>query len=244
MTGGGGGGASGTTTGQGYDGSAAGAKGSDDGGGGQGGNSKLGDSPNDPYKDSDPKKQTESGVWKLAAGAPLSPNGVDTQQDNGSLGSVKVLSAPDFRYDKTGLPRYPDANMANFSAMSVNAGGAPDRYGSSSGILTTSPFNEVVEWYRKNLPAGWFNSTVGDLNQLGAMAQQLSPDKIMQMLSAPDGSGQGKSLAETPATAVNRQLRLSIFSAPPRTKGDLGVMIVQQGDKPVQIFMKTQVQPQ
>jgi hypothetical protein len=154
---------------------------------------------------------------------------------------VKVLSAPDFRYDKTGLPRYPDANTAVFSALSYAAEGSTDRYGSSSGIATSSSFDTVVAWYRKSLPVGWSNTNIGDLDQIGALARQLSPDKILQMSTA---AGQAQPVDNAPATDADKRTRISMFSPPERTKGDLGVMIVQKGDKPVQIFMKTHVQPQ
>jgi hypothetical protein len=163
-------------------------------------------------------------------------------QTNGKDTSVKVLSAPDFRYDKTGLPRYPDANTVS-SAMSYDVEGRTDQYHSSSGILTTSSFDDVVSWYRKNLPPGWSSSTISDLNRLGAVAQQLSPDKIMQMMAAQSDATAVKSAAETPATAATDRTRLSLFAPPAGTKGELGVMIVQKGDQPVEIMMKTHVSP-
>jgi hypothetical protein len=234
MTGGGTGNIDGTTVGHGYDGSAVGANGADDGGGG-GGKGNPGDSPNGPLASDPDAKRTEAGVWSLAAGAPLSANGLAAPQAGGKGASVKVLSAPDFRYDKTGLPRCPDANKAGLSAMSYGQDGRTDTYNSSSGIITTSAFGEVVNRYRKNLPPGWSDSTVSDLNRLGAVAQQLSPDKVMQMLSA----APAKAVAETPSTAAAERMRLSMFAAPAGTQGDLGVMLVQRGDKPVEIFMKT-----
>jgi hypothetical protein len=219
-----------------------GANGSDDNGGGTGGKGNPGDSPNGPDSDPDAKKRTETGVWRLAAGAPLSANGVDTPQTNGKDTSVKVLSAPDFRYDKTGLPRYPDANTVS-SAMSYDVEGRTDQYHSSSGILTTSSFDDAVSWYRKNLPPGWSSSTINDLNRLGAVARQLSPDKIMQMMAAQSDTTAAKFAAETPATAATDRTRLSLFAPPAGTKGELGVMIVQKGDQPVEIMMKTHVGP-
>jgi hypothetical protein len=51
------------------------------------------------------------------------------------------------------------------------------------------------------------------------------------------------SSAEIPATAATDRIRLSLFSPPAGTPGDLGVMIVQPGDKPVEIFMRTHIKP-
>jgi hypothetical protein len=168
---------------------------------------------------------------------------LDQPQSNGKDASVKVLSAHDFSYDKTGLPRYLDANQAVFSAMSYDVPGRTDTYGSASGIVSGSAFDDVVGWYRKNLPAGWSNSTVSDLNRLGAVAQQLSPDKIMQMFADPNGGTPEKSAGDIPATATADRIRLSMFSPPAGTKGDPGVMIVQRDGKPVTILMKTHTSP-
>jgi len=242
MSGSGSGGGNGTTVGHGLDGSATGSTGSDDGGGGGGGNSKLGDAPNSPASDAEAKK-TEAGVYRLATGGPLTPDGVDVPVDQGKDASVKVLTAHDFTYDKTGLPRYLDANQAVFSALSYTVPGRTDTYGSSSGIVTGSAFDDVVGWYRKSLPSGWSASTISDLNKLGAVAQALSPDKFMQMLSAPNDAAPAKSVADIPATAAADRMRLSLFSPPPGTKGDLGVMVVQHGDKPVTVLMKTHIAP-
>jgi hypothetical protein len=242
MTGGGTASANGVTVGHGYEGSATGAGGSDDGGGGQGGKSKLAAGPNGPDSDHEAKRM-QSGVWRLAAGGPLSPNGSDVPPGQGKDSSIKVLSAPDFRYDKTGLPRYPDANKSVSSAMSYDVEGSTDKYASSSGILTTSPFDHVVSWYRKNLPPGWSSSTVSDLNQLGGVAQALSPDKIMQMVAAPNDAAPVKSVGDIPATAAADRIRLSMFAPPAGTKGDLGILIVQHGDEPVEILTKAHVSP-
>lgn len=243
MTGDGQGGGNGTVVGHGYDGSAVGATGSDDGGGGTNGSSKLGDSPNPSEPDSDARK-TKLAVARLATGAQLTDSSGDaTPMAQGKLASVKVLSANDFTYDKTGLPRYLDANRAVFSAMSYDLPDRTDSYGSGSGIVTGSAFEDVVAWYRKSLPPGWSNSTIGDLSRLGAVAQAMSPDKIMQMLSAPRDATPAKSVGDLPATATADRTRLSMFSPPAGTKGDLGVMIVQRGDQPVTIMMKSHTSP-
>jgi hypothetical protein len=242
MAGGGRGDGNGVTEGHGYDGSAAGSEGSDDGGGGQGGKSTLAEGPNGPDSDQEAKRM-QSGVWRLAAGGPLSPDGSDLSQSQGKDASIKVLSAPDFRYDKTGLPRYPDANKSVSSAISYDVQGSTDKYASSSGILTTSPFDDVVSWYRKSLPPGWSSSTISDLNRLGAVAQALSPDKIMQMVAAPTDAAPAKSVGDIPATGAADRMRLSMFAPPAGTKGDLGVLVVQHGDQPVEVLMKAHLSP-
>jgi hypothetical protein len=240
MAGGGKGGGDGTTVGHGYDGSATGATGSDDGGGGAGGKSIAADSPNGAAINPE-VKQLEAGVRRLAAGAPMATDGGDALQGNGKDDSVKVLSAHDFTYDKTGLPRYLDANKDVFSAMSYDVPGRTDTFGSAGGIVTGSGFDDVVNWYGKNLPAGWSGSTIGDLNQLGAVAHALSPDKIMQMLAAPNAPA--KTVEDIPATAAADRMRIAMFSPPVGTKGGLGVMVVQHGERPVIIMMKKHIDP-
>jgi hypothetical protein len=219
MEGSGMGGGNGTTVGHGYDGSAVGAKGSDDAGGGQGSDPEL-----------EMKQSTKTGVWRLAAGAALSASSGDAPQANSRDATVRVLSARDFSYDRTALPRYADASQAILSALSYDTPGKTDTYGSASGIVTGSSFDDVVTWYRKSLPAGWSNTTLSDLNRLGAVAQQLTPDKILQMLNPQSSSAPGQSVGDTPATAAADRVRLS-------------QMVVQHGDKPVQILMKTHVVP-
>jgi len=242
MVGGGTSSANGTTVGHGNDSSAVGANGSDDSGGGvPGGKSKPVDGPNGP--DFDPELQEnrlDKGVWQLAAGSPLSVGGGDTAQSNFKDTPTKTLTARDFRYDKTGLPRYPEANTAVSSAMSYDVPGRTDTYGSACGILTTSSFDDVVGWYRKNLPASWSDSTMSDMDQL---RKQLTPDKIMQMIAAPNGGTPEKSAGDVPATAAADRQRLSLFSPPAGTKGDVGIMIVQKGDNPVTVLMKAHISP-
>jgi hypothetical protein len=234
--------ASGTVVGNGYDSSAVGASGSDDGGSGpSGGKTKVGDAPNGNEVDRTAQDPVGTGVLRLAAGGPMTYGG-DSQQADFKDKAAKVLSARDFTYDKTNLPRYPEANQAVFSALSYDVADRSDTYGSASAIVTGRPFDEAVAWYRKNLPAGWSNTTVSDFNRLGAVAQQFSPDKIMQMIAGAKDATPVSS-AEIPATAATDRIRLSLFSPPAGTPGDLGVMIVQPGDKPVEIFMRTHIKP-
>jgi hypothetical protein len=241
MVGGGDNRVDGAVVGQGHGSSAPGpAGGSDDGGGGTSGKSKPGEAPNGP--DFDPelqKNRLDKGVSQLAGGS-LSVGGGDMAQSNFKDTSAKVLIARDFSYDKTGLPRYPEANTAVSSALSYAVPGRTDTYGSACGILTTSSFEDVVGWYRKNLPAGWSDSTMGDMDQL---RKQLTPDKIMQMITAPNDAASAKSAGDVPATAESDRQRLSLFSPPTGTKGDVGVMIVQKGDNPVTVLMKAHISP-
>jgi hypothetical protein len=240
VEGGGGANASGTVVGHGYDSTAGGGNGTDDSDtGAGGGKTKLGDDPGDSGPSADAKR-TEAGVWRLAAGGTLSADGVDTPLTSAQQASGKVLTAHDFRYDKTNLPRYPDSVTAVASAISYPPGDRTDIYGTSSGIVTSSSFDTVVDWYGKNLPPGWHATTIRDL---GSLAKQLSPEYILKMFgSQADGSAAQPGSAAS-AAAPPEKLKISIFRPPAGSRADTGVMIIQKGDQPVQAFMQTNVKP-
>jgi hypothetical protein len=63
------------------------------------------------------------------------------------------------------------------------------------------------------------------------------------MLAAPNDAAPAKSVGDIPATAAADRMRLSMFSPPAGTKGALGVMVVQHGDRPVTIMMKSHISP-
>jgi hypothetical protein len=151
-----------------------------------------------------------------------------------------VLTAHDFRYDKTNLPRYPDSVTAMASAISYPPGDRTDIYGTSSGIVTSSSFDSVVDWYGKNLPPGWHATTISDL---GSLAKQLSPENILKMFGSQAGGSAAQPGSTASAAAPPPKLKISIFRPPAGSKTDTGVMIIQKGDQPVQAFMQTNVKP-
>jgi len=144
-----------------------------------------------------------------------------------------TLTARDFRYDKTGLPRYPDAVSAVVSAYTFGPGGQQDVKGSSVAIVTGSSFDAAVDWYLKNLPAGWHAQTVGDFS---ALAQRLSAENLGKMLGA--GAGVADGTASAPALPAGPQIKVSIFTPPKGSANDPGVMIVQKDQELVKILLK------
>jgi hypothetical protein len=168
-------------------------------------------------------------VMQLSKGGALGAGvvGQDPQPLDGN-----TLSAPDFRYDKTGLPRYPDEVTGVASAYSYGAGGEQDVKGSSVAIVTGSSFDAAVAWYVKNLPPGWRAQTVGDF---GALAQQLSVQNLGKMLGM--GADEDKTAASQ-APPSGPQVKLSIFAPPKGAMNDPGVMIVQKDQESVKILMK------
>ncbi len=180
---------------------------------------------------------------KLTEGKPIS-YGVGDEKPGDDSPPLKSFTSRDFTYDKTGLPHYPDAIKAVVSSITYDAPDRTDTYRTGAGIVTTSPFATVVDWYQKNLPGGWQSSTVGDFAQLGANAQQLSPENILKMLGggAAGGSAPG-SLTPAPATAPADRIRISIFKPPAGSKNEPGIMIVQKGDQPVEALLAAHVKP-
>jgi hypothetical protein len=167
-------------------------------------------------------------VMQLSKGGALGPavDGTDPPQ-----AGDHTLAAPDFRYDKTGLPRYPDAVSAIASAYTYGPGGEQDVKGSSVAIVTASSFDAAVDWYLKNLPAGWSAQTVGNFN---ALAQQLSVENLGKMLGA---SAEGKT-APAQAPPSGPQVKVSVFTPPKGAANSPGVMIIQKDQEPVRILMK------
>jgi hypothetical protein len=152
----------------------------------------------------------------------------------------KSYSTSDFTYDKTNLPRYPDAVSAVVSSISYGPDGRTDTYSTGAGIVTTSSFDKVVNWYRENLPPGWHDMTIGDMQQL---SKQLSAQSIMQILGVPPPADQAAPSRPPGATPAAEPIRISVFSPPAGGKAKVGVMIVQHGDSPVEALLQAKVAP-
>lgn len=168
-------------------------------------------------------------VTQLSKGGALrpAPDAPDAPPSPGS----NTLTAPDFRYDKTGLPRYADAVSGVASAYTYGPAGEQDVKGSSVEIVTTSSFDTAVQWYVKNLPGGWHAQTVGDF---GGLAQQLSVQSLTKMLG---GAGDDPA-ASAPAPAAGLRIKVSVFTPPQGAANDPGVLIVQKDQDSVKVLMK------
>ena len=157
-TGGGGrGDGSGDTKGRGYNGDAAGAAGSASGGGGGGGNTD----PNSggKLKSQDAEDALRTAVIRGATGDSPDGSGRDVAPPETATG--KVLTAADFSYDKTGLPRYAGAVQGVESALVYSDARDTAHYGTSAGIVTGDSFDTVVAWYKAQLPQGWQSEEIG-----------------------------------------------------------------------------------
>jgi hypothetical protein len=178
---------------------------------------------------------------KLTAGKPITYGDSDDKGGD-EPPPVKSLSAHDFTYDKTGLPRYPDAVSAVASSMTYDSPDQTGSYKTGAGIVTTSSFEAVVAWYQKNLPGGWQSSTVGDFGRLGAQAAQLSPQNIMKMLAGAQ-NGADPAATPVPATAPDDRIQISLFKPPLGSVNEPAIMIVQKGNQPVEALMTAHIKP-
>ena len=166
----------------------------------------------------------EDGAGRESKGVPDPPPG-------------QILKASDFRYDKTGLPRYAQSVSTNASTLYHAAGSAA--YHSTAAILTSSRFEDVVDWYKAQLPSGWSVQVVGDV---GALAQQVSIGNILNTLTAATQNKGATPSNTSPATASTsapsaNALSVAMFSPPPNSVGDPSIMIQQGTDHTVEITM-------
>jgi hypothetical protein len=215
-----------------------------------GGKEKTGDSVGTKTQDGEPAPDNAphggqddqalyGAVAQLAQG--VAPDGatVISSQDHPTA-RTKSLVAYDFSYDKTNLPRYPDNVREVASSIShlldAKTGEPTSAYGTGAGIVTTSSFDDVVDWYRKNVPADWQSSSIGDFGQLAQQATQGPSADIMKLLK-----GEMPGAASTSPAAP--QVRVALFAAPTSTAGspDGTIMIMQKVDKPVSVYLQTQV---
>jgi hypothetical protein len=186
-----------------------------------GNNLKYSDQPSPP---DDQKLKREDGAGPDSKGVPDPPGG-------------QILKAADFRYDKTGLPRFAQSVSTTASTLYHAVGSAA--YHSTAAIVTSSRFEDVVDWYKAQLPSGWTVQVVGDV---GALAQQVSIGNILKTLTAatqnpgaaPADASPGT--ASTGAPSANAQ-GVAMFSPPPNSVGDPSIMIQQGRDRSVEITM-------
>jgi hypothetical protein len=149
----------------------------------------------------------------------------------------QILKASDFRYDKTGLPRYAQSVSTNASTLYHAAGSSA--YHSTAAIVTSSAFQDVLDWYKAQLPSGWTVQVVGDV---GALAQQVSIGNILSTLTAAT-----QNQSATPSNAASRTaptsapsgnaLSVAMLSPPPNSVGDPSIMIQRGTDQTVEITM-------
>jgi hypothetical protein len=195
-----------------------------------GGQVPVGTSADSQGGSADGSPQIEVPADKTAPGLTLG-DGSDAK-DRPDTPPNQVLTASDFRYDKTGLPRYPQS-VSTIGSTLTHDRGPTGGYHSTCAIVTSSNFQEVVDWYKAQLPAGWHAQTVGDLT---ALAQQVSIGNIMKTLTGPTPTAGTPPSNESPAHTDN-PLSVAMFSPPSGTTGEPGIMIKQKAGQSVEITM-------
>jgi len=175
---------------------------------------------------------------------PADPTAAAITQGNGAdvkeavTARNQVQSADDFRYDKTGLPRYSQSVTTVASTLTRDRL-VSGKYHSTCAIVTSGKFQDVVDWYKTNLPQGWQAQTVGDLN---ALAQQVSMSNIMSTLTAAAQTAATPTAAaprskSSPAAHPDNAVSVAMFSPPPGTSGEPSIMIQQKIGTAVEITM-------
>jgi hypothetical protein len=206
-----------------------------------------GDKPMGADSGSAPPGDKALGKAPSPAGSPSVPADQSLQHEDGNGTPAngqadpppgQILKAADFRYDRTGLPRYAQSVSTTGSTLYHAADSA--NYHSTAAIITSSSFQDVVDWYKRQLPAGWSVQLVGDV---GALAQQVSIANIMSTLAAatqaksgaPAGTPQSAPPPGT-ANAANAQ-SIAMFAPPADAQGDPSVLVQQSKGGSVEITL-------
>jgi hypothetical protein len=145
----------------------------------------------------------------------------------------QVLTASDFRYDKTGLPRY-SQSVSTAGSTLTPLPGTGGGYHSTCAIVTTSSFQDVVEWYKTQLPGGWHSQSVGDLN---ALAQHVSIENIVKTLTAATASNGSAASTVSPVPQNDTALSVAMFSPPAGAAGEPMIMVRQKAGQAVEITL-------
>jgi hypothetical protein len=138
-----------------------------------------------------------------------------------------VVGARDFSYDRSELPRYPNADKV-VSAMTVPAGGAvSDSNSTVATILSHDDPDTVIAWYRTHLPSGWTEQAPPSADAVDQVAKQASTaapggTPLDAMLKTIAGSQLQQAL---PGLARVRAAHLTMFWPPDRTTDTRGVLI-------------------
>ncbi|HJU07841.1 MAG TPA: hypothetical protein VJ727_05095, partial [Rhodanobacteraceae bacterium] len=162
--------------------------------GGGSGNPSQGDAPSQP-------PSTAASVAPVAGNSPVTHDrGGELQlgppTDDGNLGASKpadkVVAALDYRYDKSGLPHYPNAikvASGTDAAQAAAAAGPNSKNFSVTEIITDDPPDVAAAWYHDHLPAGWNELQMPSATAMDqAIAQTKAPaannDPVSAMLNA------------------------------------------------------------
>jgi hypothetical protein len=134
-----------------------------------------------------PPAQAQKGAQPMTAGpvphgsggsADIGAAPTGSQPDTTPPGSDAVV-ARDFRYDKSDLPRYPNAVTKVGSGTSLPQGSpTPNPDVSVSEILSTDGPQTVAAWYHEHLPPNWNRMNLGELTMFWPPDRKADPRSV------------------------------------------------------------------
>jgi hypothetical protein len=213
---------------------AGGGGGDDDGGGANSRGSGTAFGSGKTPADSDAKGSLGSEVIHGLASETSGLGGSSTSERMGP--TIDTVTAPNFKYDLTGLPRYSNVTRS-MSGLSTRKD-IPADTGTVAAMLTPDSFDSVASWYHEHAPPGWHETKMGNMEQ---MAAQLSPQNIAKMLS---GYVNGTSASDSGATPKEAPPghSVAIWTAPDNDAHHYrGIMVVTTPGEPTRIVVKRSV---
>jgi len=106
----------------------------------------------------------------------------DKAQPEAGVAAPDGVTASDFRYDKSALPRYPNGVTAVESGTALPAGAQQDPNTSISAFLTTDDPQTVAAWYQAHLPQDWKEVNLGALNMFWPPDRKADPRTVWILL--------------------------------------------------------------
>lgn len=164
-------------------------------------------------------------------------SGLGGSSANDQVGpTIDTVTAPSFKYDLTGLPRYSNVSRS-MSGLSTRKD-IPADTGTVAAMLTPDSFDSVTSWYHTHVPSGWHEMKMGNMEQ---MAAQLSPQNIGKMLSGyVNGAPASDSSSPPPPPAPAHSV--AIWTAPDNDAHHYrGIMVVTSPGEPTRVVTKRSV---
>jgi hypothetical protein len=150
--------------------------------------------------------------------------------------SIDTVTAPNFEYDLTGLPRYSNVTRS-MSGLSTRKDVRADT-GTVAAMLTPDSFDSVASWYHTHVPSGWRETKMGNMEQ---MAAQLSPQNLAKMLSAAVSGAPAGGSSATPADSTPGH-SVAIWTAPDNDAHHYrGIMVVTTPGEATRVVLKRSV---
>jgi hypothetical protein len=156
---------------------------------------------------------------------------------NQQLGpEIDTVTAPNFKYDLTGLPRYSNVSRS-MSGLSTRKD-APADTGTVAAMLTPDSFDSVASWYHTHAPSGWHETKIGNMEQ---MAAQVSPQNIAKILSAYVNGAPASDSNAAPADSTPGH-SVAIWAAPDNDAHHYrGIMVAASPGEPTRVVLKRSV---